>query len=74
MYWSFSFNISLSNEHSGLISFRMDWFTVLESGKSKIKVLTDLISSEVPLPTCYFLCPHMTERVRELSGASLKGH
>ena len=24
-YWSFSFNISLSNEHSGLISFRMDW-------------------------------------------------
>ena len=24
-YWSFSFNISPSNEHSGLISFRMDW-------------------------------------------------
>ena len=24
-YWSFSFNISLSNEHSRLISFRMDW-------------------------------------------------
>ena len=24
-YWSFSFNISLSNEHPGLISFRMDW-------------------------------------------------
>ena len=24
-YWSFSFNISLSNEHTGLISFRMDW-------------------------------------------------
>ena len=24
-YWSFSFNISLSNEYSGLISFRMDW-------------------------------------------------
>ena len=29
MYWSFSFNISLSNEHSGLISFRMDWLDVL---------------------------------------------
>ena len=28
-YWSFSFNISLSNEHSGLISFRMDWFDLL---------------------------------------------
>ena len=25
-YWSFSFNISLSSEHSGLISFRIDWF------------------------------------------------
>ena len=24
-YWSFSFNINPSNEHSGLISFRMDW-------------------------------------------------
>ena len=28
-YWSFSFSISLSNENSGLISFRMDWFDLL---------------------------------------------
>ena len=28
-YWSFSFNIILSNEHSGLISFRMDWLDLL---------------------------------------------
>ena len=28
-YWSFSFNISASNEHPGLISFRMDWFDLL---------------------------------------------
>ena len=28
-YWSFSFSISLSNEYSGLISFRMDWFDIL---------------------------------------------
>jgi len=28
-YWSFSFNISRSNEHSGLISFRMDWLDLL---------------------------------------------
>ena len=27
--WSFSFNISRSNEHSGLISFRMDWLDLL---------------------------------------------
>ena len=28
-YWSFSFNISPSNEHSGLISFQMDWLDLL---------------------------------------------
>ena len=28
-YWSFSFSISLSNEHLGLISFRMDWLDLL---------------------------------------------
>ena len=28
-YWSFSFNISPSNEYSGLISFRMDWLDLL---------------------------------------------
>ena len=29
-YWGFSFSISPSNEHSGLISFRMDWFDLLD--------------------------------------------
>ena len=29
-YWSFSFSISPSNEYSGLISFRTDWFNLLE--------------------------------------------
>ena len=28
-YWSFNFSISPSNEHSGLISFRMDWLDLL---------------------------------------------
>ena len=28
-YWSFSFRISPSNEHAGLISFRMDWLDLL---------------------------------------------
>ena len=36
-YWSFSFNISSSNEHPGLISFRMDWLDLLQSkGLSKV--------------------------------------
>ena len=30
-YWDFSFNISPSNEHPGLISFRMDWLDLLTS-------------------------------------------
>ena len=30
-YWSFSFSISPSNEHPGLISFRMDWLDLLQS-------------------------------------------
>ena len=29
-YWSFSFTISPSNDYSGLISFRIDWFDILE--------------------------------------------
>ena len=28
-FWSFSFNICLSNEYSGLVAFRMDWFDLL---------------------------------------------
>ena len=35
-YWSFSFSISPSNEHPGLISFRMDWFPVCRGVKKKL--------------------------------------
>ena len=34
-YWSFRFSISLSNEHSGLISFRVDWFDLAVQGTLK---------------------------------------
>ena len=34
-YWSFSFSISPSNEYSGLISFRMDWFDLAVQGSLK---------------------------------------
>ena len=35
-YWSFSFNIIPSNEHPGLISFRMDWLDLLAVGLSRV--------------------------------------
>ena len=38
-YWSFSFSISLPNEYSGLISFRMDWLNLLELSRGLSRVL-----------------------------------
>ena len=35
-YWSFSFSISSSREYSGLISFRMDWISLLSKGLSRV--------------------------------------
>ena len=35
-YWSFSFNISSSNEHSVLISFRMNWIPLQSKGLSRV--------------------------------------
>ena len=46
-YWSFSFNISPSNEHSRLISFRMDWLDLLAtmwSGSYKFRIVVFLLS------------------------------
>ena len=34
-YWSFSFSISASNEHPGLISFKIDWLNLLQSKDSQ---------------------------------------
>ena len=44
-YWSFSFNISPSNEYPGLISFRMDWFDLL-AVQGTLKSLLQHHSSE----------------------------
>ena len=48
-YWSFSFNISPSNEHSGLISFRMDWLDLL-AVQGTLKSLLQHHSSEASVP------------------------
>ena len=50
-YWSFSFNISLSNEHPGLISFRMDWLDLL-SVQGTLKSLLQCHSSKASILQC----------------------
>ena len=47
-YWSFSFSISPSNEYSGLISFRIDWFDLLVV-QGTLKSLLQHHSSKVPI-------------------------
>ena len=47
-YWSFSFNINPSNEHPGLISFRMDWLDFL-AVQGTLKSLLQHHSSKVPI-------------------------
>ena len=47
-YWSFSFSISPSNEHLGLISFRMDWLDLLAvQGTLKIVKLKNKIKNKI---------------------------
>ena len=40
-YWSFSVSISPSSEHSELISFRIDWFDLLETQETTSLILTE---------------------------------
>ena len=49
--WSFSFNISPSNEYSGLISFRMDWFDCL-AVQGTLKSLLQHHSSKASILQC----------------------
>ena len=50
-YWSFSFNISASNEHPGLISFRMDWLDLL-AVQGTLKSLFQHHSSKASILLC----------------------
>ena len=47
-YWSFSLSISPSNEHSGLISFRMDWLDLL-AAQGTLKSLLQHYSSKASI-------------------------
>ena len=50
-YWNFSFSISLSNEYSGLISFRMDWLDLL-AVQGTLKSLPQHHSSKASILQC----------------------
>ena len=50
-YWSLSFCISTSNEYSGLISFRMDWFDLL-AVQGTLKSLLQHHGSKAPFLQC----------------------
>ena len=64
-YWSFSFNISPSNEHPGLISLRMDWLDLL-AVEGTLKNLVQHHSSKASILWCssFFIVqlshPYMT--------------
>ena len=64
-YWSFSFNISPSNEHPGLIYFRMDWLDLL-AVQETLKSLLQHHSSKASILLCsaFFIVqlshPYMT--------------
>ena len=64
-YWSFSFSIGPSNEHSGLISFRMDWLDLL-AVQGTLKSLFQHHSSKTSIlqRSAFFIVqlshPHMT--------------
>ena len=64
-YWSFSFNISPSNEYSGLISFKIDWFDLL-AVQGTLKSLLQRHSSKasILLHSAFFMVqlshPYMT--------------
>ena len=67
-YWSFSFIISPSNEHLGLLSFRMDWLELLAvqgsgrdyiSGKSELQLLLSY-SFSLLSETCSLLSVNLT--------------
>ena len=63
-YWSFSFSISPSNEHPGLISFRMDWLDILAVQGTPKSLLQHHSSQPSILHSAFFIVqlshPYMT--------------
>ena len=59
-YWSLSFSISPSNEYSGLISFRIDWFDLCSSRDSQVSSSTPQCKSINSLVLSFLYGPTLT--------------
>ena len=63
-YWSFSFSFSPSNEHPGLISFRMDWLDLLAVQGTLKSLLQHISKASIPQSSVFFTVqlshPYMT--------------
>ena len=59
-YWSFSFNISPSNEHPGLIFLRMDWLDLLEVQETLKRPPTSQFKSINSSALSFLYCPTLT--------------
>ena len=73
-YWSFSFSISPSNECSGLISFRIDWFDLL-AVQGNLKSLLQYQSSKASIlwHSAFFMVQHAhLYMTTEMTGARFK--
>ena len=58
-YWTFNVNISPSNEHPGLISFRMNWLDLLAVQRT-LKSLLQHHSSKASIQCCFLYSPPLT--------------
>ena len=70
-YWSFSFNISPSNEHSGLISFGMNWLDLLAVQGTLKSLLRHQFKSINSSALCFLYSPTLTSIRDHLKNHSL---
>ena len=73
-HWSFSFSISPSNEYSGLISFRIDWFDILAVQGTLKSLLLDRDNMGNWSPSTWTIFPHWSEQeITSCSAEKIKG-
>ena len=72
-YWSFSFSISPSNEHPGLISFRMDWLNLLAVQGTLKSLLQHHSSKASILRHSAFFIVQLSQPHNHLYGCSMAG-